>query len=439
MGYSRPMRSCLLLLVLLPALALAAPVRETTLSLTGGEEWNFEVYAQPDAPVRVLWIAAAFGLHAAHRQAAAALANRGMEVWLIDLAEAQFLPPGVGSLRRVPAAPIGEAIHRLARDRDLVVVSNGYGAVPVLRGIRAWQGRPDNRADRLLGAILFSPNLFARIPRLGEPPVFLPVTDATSVPLFVFQAGRNGNRWHLPALLERLQRHAPVYVQHLPGVTSLFYDGDTSAETRMARPALPARFEQAIERLRAHPVPKTALPLPGQPVQATAQDSGLDDRLRPYRGRVRPTPFTLPDLTGRAWTLDDFRGRVTVLNFWATWCPPCVEEIPSLNRLRQAFAGHPFRLISVNYAEPPEQVRAFLEKVQVDFPVLLDTDGRTSARWQVVAFPSTFVIGPDGTIRYGVNAAIAWDDPDVIRALEALLPAKGDQGRADPAESGTQR
>ena len=436
MGYSRPMRACLLLLILLPALAVAGPAREATLTLADGDEWNFEVHGRADAAVRVLWIAAAFGLHPPHRQTAAALAARGMEVWLIDLAEAQFLPPGVGTLRRVPAAPVGEAIHRLAQDRELVVVGNGYGAVPVLRGIHAWQGRSDNRADRLRGAILFSPNLFARIPRLGEPPVFLPVTDATSVPLFVFQAGRNGNRWHLPALLERLERHAPVYVRHLPGVTSLFYAGDTSAETRTARAALPARFEQALERLRAHPVPKTALPLPGQ---ASAQDSGLDDRLRPYRGRVRPMPFTLTDLTGRTWTLDDFHGQITVLNFWASWCPPCVEEIPSLNRLRQAFAGQPFRLISVNYAEPPEQVRAFLEKVQVDFPVLLDTDGRTSARWQVVAFPSTFVIGPDGTIRYGVNAAIAWDDPDVIRALEALLPAKGDQGRADPAESGTQR
>ena len=439
MGYSRPMRACLLLLILLPALVTAGPVREATLTLAGGEEWTFEVHGRPDASVRVLWIAAAFGLHPPHRQTAAALAARDMEVWLIDLAEAQFLPPGVGTLRRVPAAPVGEAIHRLARDRALVVVGNGYGAVPALRGIRAWQGRSDNHADRLLGAILFSPNLFARIPRLGEPPVFLPVTAATSVPLFVFQAGRNGNRWHLPALLERLEHHAPAYVWYLPGVTSLFYAGDTSAETRTARAALPARFEQALERLRAHPVPKTALPLPGEPVQASAQDSGLDDRLRPYRGRVQPMPFTLRDLAGRAWTLDDFRGQVTVLNFWASWCPPCVEEIPSLNRLRQAFADRPFRLISVNYAEPPERVRAFLEKVRVDFPVLLDPDGRTSARWQVVAFPSTFVIGPDGTIRYGVNAAIAWDDPDVIRTLEALLPGTRPAGKPAGAKATTQR
>ena len=437
MGYSRPMRSCLLLLILLPALAVASPVREATLSLASGEEWTFEVYGRPDASVRVLWIAAAFGLHAAHRQAAAALAERGMEVWLIDLAEALFLPPGVGALRQVPSAPVGETIHRLAKDRDLVVVSSGYGAVPVLRGIRAWQGRPDNRNDRLLGAILFSPNLFARIPRLGEPPVFVPVIEATSVPLFVFQALRNGNRWHLPALLARLERHAPVYVQPLPGVTSLFYDRDTAPETRAALAALPVRFEQAVQRLRDHPVPRTALPLPAQ-ARITTRDSGLDDRLRPYRGRVRPAPFTLADLTGKPYTLDDFRGRVTVLNFWASWCPPCVEEIPSLNRLRQAFAGRPFRLISVNYAEPPERVRAFLERVQVDFPVLLDTDGRTAARWQVVAFPSTFVIAPDGAIRYGANAAIAWDDPDVIRALEALLP-RGIAGEADEVKPEVQR
>jgi len=75
----------------------------------------------------------------------------------------------------------------------------------------------------------------------------------------------------------------------------------------------------------------------------------------------------------------------------------------------------------------------------VDFPVLLDTEGRIAARWQVVAFPSTFVIGPDGTIRYGVNAAIAWDDPEVIRALEALLPRGTIGEQAAETKSGTQR
>ncbi len=409
-----------LLLILLPALAPAAPaVRQATLALDSGEELTFEIHGRPDASLRVLWIAPAFGLQARHRQVAAALAREGMEVWLTDLAESLFLPAGVNTLRDLPGAPVSAAIHRLARDRELVVVSNGYGAIPVLRGIRAWQARADNGRDRLLGAILFSPALLAQVPALGAPPNFLPVADATSVPLFVFQPMRSGHRWQLPHLLTHLQAHAPVYVRPLPGVTALFYAADRAPETRRALNRLPAWFTQAVALLRAHPVPHRALPLPAA---AGAHARGLDTGLATYRGRIRPVPIHLPQLDGSAFAIDDYRGRVTVINFWATWCPPCVQEIPSLNRLQQRMAGRPFTLVSVNYAEPRERVQAFLKRVPVDFPVLIDPDGRTAARWQVMAFPSTFVIGPAGRIRFGVNAAIDWDAPEVVRRLEALLP-----------------
>jgi peroxiredoxin len=85
-------------------------------------------------------------------------------------------------------------------------------------------------------------------------------------------------------------------------------------------------------------------------------------------------------------------------------------------------ADDSFELISINYAEDAKQVQAFLQQVKVEFPVLLDTDGKESAKWHVLVFPSTFVIGPDGHIVYGLNGAIHWDDPDVVAQLKALLP-----------------
>ena len=80
-----------------------------------------------------------------------------------------------------------------------------------------------------------------------------------------------------------------------------------------------------------------------------------------------------------------------------------------------------FELISINYAENPEQVHEFLDSVQVDFPVLLDRDGSYSARWNVLVYPATFVIDTDGVIAYGVNGAIEWNSPEIISKLEALL------------------
>lgn len=84
-------------------------------------------------------------------------------------------------------------------------------------------------------------------------------------------------------------------------------------------------------------------------------------------------------------------------------------------------ADLPFELISVNYAEGDTNIRSFLESVEVDFPVLLDRDGEFARQWNVISYPSTFIIDPKGTIRYGVNAAIHWDDPAVIEVLRSLI------------------
>ena len=152
--------------------------------------------------------------------------------------------------------------------------------------------------------------------------------------------------------------------------------------------------------------------------------SGVDSALKPYRGKIQPQAFALRDADGKLLEVNDFQGRVTLVNFWATWCPPCVEESPSLNRLKRAMQGSAFQLISINYAESPQHIREFMGKVAVDFPVLVDPDGKLAAQWKVVAFPSTFVIGPDGKIHYGANAAIKWDEPEVVQQLNQLAESK---------------
>jgi peroxiredoxin len=145
-----------------------------------------------------------------------------------------------------------------------------------------------------------------------------------------------------------------------------------------------------------------------------------DIQLKPYAGKSAPSAIDLQDSNGKRYQIMDYRGKVTVVNFWATWCPPCVEEIPSLNRLREQMQGQPFELITINYAESAKTIREFMQNVSVQFPVLLDPNGMTAQRWNVIGFPSTFVIGPDGHIHYGVNAAIHWDTQEVVNALKAL-------------------
>lgn len=115
------------------------------------------------------------------------------------------------------------------------------------------------------------------------------------------------------------------------------------------------------------------------------------------------------------------KGQITIINFWATWCPPCVEEIPSLNRLKKKIKGHPFELISINYAEDKNTILNFMKKVDVEFTVLLDKNGDFANKLNVITYPSTFVIDTNGNIKYGVYAAIEWNNPEILQKLKLLL------------------
>ncbi len=413
----------ILILFWLVATAVAAsskPVKEQTIPLaSSGEEISVEVYGN-SKQLRILWISSTPGIKPRQRQVARSLAQNNMQVWLVDLAESLFLPHTTQTLRGISPAIVADLINSLSQDNpeQIIIISNSYGAIPALRGIHAWQSQPI-RETNLLGAVLFSPNFFTHIPTLGSDPGLIPELAVTNVPVYIYQAAKNGNRWHLPAVLAELQQHASVYTEILPGVTSLFYDEDQAEETRAVLQSMPQRINRAVTMLARHDSPQGAIPLTAQVTHTS--DSGLDSKLKPYRGNIQPRPFILRDTAGNLFTVKDYRGRVTLVNFWASWCPPCVEEIPSLNRLKQMMQDKAFQLVSINYAESPRHIREFMHKVAVDFPVLVDPDGKLSAQWKVVAFPSTFVVGPDGDIYYGANAAIHWDAPDVVQKLNQLV------------------
>ena len=389
------------------------------LELPSGNEVQANVYGQSGNP-RVVWIGPGYELHDRHRQVAGDLAALGLQVWQIDLSEALFLPRGAESMRDIPARVVAELIEAISEGgkHRLLLISGSYGAIPTLRGIHAWQmTQPTQRT--IIGAILFSPNLFTHVPELGAEPSFVEVTRATSVPVYIFQSEKNSNRWHLPDMSKQLQLHAPVYTEIMPGVTSLFYKGDKAKPTVQRIKTIAAKIKSLVPLLSSHTYPLQAVQLStDKPIE---NKLGLNDRLNPYQGTVQPQAFSLKDVHGKTYTETDFSGKVSVINFWASWCPPCVEEIPSLNRLRKKMQGKPFQLISINYAESAQSIKRFMKKVAVDFPVLIDPDGKTTRSWRVVAFPSTFVIGPDGKIKYGVNAAIHWDTPEVITQIEGLM------------------
>jgi peroxiredoxin len=142
----------------------------------------------------------------------------------------------------------------------------------------------------------------------------------------------------------------------------------------------------------------------------------------PWRGGPTP-PLTLKDLDGREVRLDAYRGRTVIVNFWATWCAPCVEEMPSLRRLRDKYAAQGLEVLAVNFQENAQRIRPFLDRYNLDFTALRDHDGSASQQWGVTVYPSTFVVAPDGRIAFVVVGEAEWDrTPIEPRIRELVFP-----------------
>jgi peroxiredoxin len=144
--------------------------------------------------------------------------------------------------------------------------------------------------------------------------------------------------------------------------------------------------------------------------------------LKPWSGGPRPA-LELKDLDGRVHRLADFRGRVTLINFWATWCVPCRDEMPSIQGLKEKLAGRPFAVLAVNLDEPESRIRKFLSQTKVDFTVLLDPERKAAKAWDARILPASFVVGPDGRIRYTVTGDLDWENEHVVMIVSELLPA----------------
>ncbi len=144
-------------------------------------------------------------------------------------------------------------------------------------------------------------------------------------------------------------------------------------------------------------------------------------KLKPWTGDT-PPPLSLSDLDGKKHNLSDYRGKVVVMNFWATWCGPCAKEMPAFETLAERLSGERFALLTVNFGEKADRIKPFLKKIGVDVPVLLDPDMGTSKAWAKSGLPTTYVIDAEGKIRYQVLGVMEWDAPQVEARIRELLP-----------------
>jgi len=139
----------------------------------------------------------------------------------------------------------------------------------------------------------------------------------------------------------------------------------------------------------------------------------------------KPAPaFTVRDLAGKRHSIADYRGKVVLINIWATWCPPCREEMKPLRELYLRYRDRGFTILAVSVDKKPKAVRAFVKKLPLPFPVLSDPDGDVASLYRVFAYPTSFIVGRDGRIADIITGAREWLDPEFTAELEKLLASQ---------------
>ncbi len=165
---------------------------------------------------------------------------------------------------------------------------------------------------------------------------------------------------------------------------------------------------------------------PGQlvaPVQENPLAEVMDAMgLQRVQGNPSLLDFTATTLEGKTVKLSDYKGKVVFLNFWATWCPPCRAEMPTIEKLwKKLSSNKDFVWLAVDAQEKPDVVKAFIQKTGYTFPILLDTTGQGDAEYGVQAIPTTYVIDKTGHVLGGRAGGKEWDTPEVLQGIEKLL------------------
>lgn len=154
----------------------------------------------------------------------------------------------------------------------------------------------------------------------------------------------------------------------------------------------------------------------------SADEKPLIQKLTPVKQSIMAPALKLQDMDEETTDLKDLKGKTVVVNFWATWCPPCRKEMASLGRLHQSTKDKNVEVLAVDIGEDDDAVFAFMAELDPtpEFTVLFNEDGSLMKSWKVRGLPTTFIINPKGEIAYFAIGGRNFDDPEIIKAITDL-------------------
>ena len=397
-------------------------VASETFAISINNETEISVERYPaDGDTILIWQPHERGIQKIDQQLALQLSQHKIEVWLVDLLEAYFLPNTASNMDRLSGEGFKKVITTaVARNRKVVITGSGRGAIPVLRGVREWQIENSNQ-NQFHGVVLLSPKLYVETPEPGTIASFMPVVKATDTAIYILQPNKSPWFWKLDQTIYALRTSgSDVYTKLLSGVRDRFYFRPDAFEHEQRMTTELWKELNTASKLLSVLTKKKRTPAL-QLTELKTNRAKQERKLQNYKGNPNPPPLSLPQLNGKILKLDSLKGKVVLVNFWASWCPPCVHEMPSMQRLAENFKEKPFTILGVNMAETNAEVEKFLAtRVKVDFPIVMDNDGQALKDWSVFAFPTSYVLDKQGKIRYALFGSVEWDNPDIVAKIQRL-------------------
>ena len=393
---------------------------QETIVLNNGHEIDIEKYSSNGTNL-LLWLPSDHGLTSGLRTLASELAKQGTEVWIADPFTTWFLPATADSLDKIEREDYLQLMNSaLATNKTVTLGSNDKGAAVLLETANLPQSA--KYAGSLAGAVIISPNLYRETPGSGQEADFTASAYTTNLNMLLIIPKKSTAYLRAEEIQNVLSMHGnTVYLQILPEIRDRFFfrEDATAAETK-ASTKLVDKIINAIQLLKKTPstnleqVAVADVPMIEKPVN---NNTG---KLLAFKGNWSPENFSLTDLNNVRHTLSQYQGKVTLINFWASWCPPCIHEIPSMTMLQESF-GNDVKILAINLGEGKDAITTFLQDHPVNFTVLLDPGQAQPKSWKVFAFPTSYLLDTHGSIRYAVAGAIDWNDTSVKEKVAELI------------------
>lgn len=360
------------------------------------------------------------------------LSGSGYDFWAVDIHESYMTSGGKNSLQYINFKHIMSLINqsKKAGFKNIILVSTSRSAQLSLRIAREWQ-ISNLKSNYIKGHIFHSPHLIKDSYTLGDEVEYLDLARSSNLPVYAIYPEFDTKYRRALEISDILSiGGSSVFSHKIKGVRGGFHirnDKDIEKIDLETRRILPNIYMSANKLFESVEVGRHEVGISDnkigkkhKPIKKMEAEKNNFAPFQIYKGD-QDLRIDVEAYDGGVFNLNRGNGKVILLNFWASWCGPCVKEIPSLMRLKDILKNRDFEIVTVNVGESQDKIKAFKEYVDFDLPIAMDIDGNVIRDWKVYAYPSNFVLNKNGRIALSLKGAVEWDESNIVDTISRLL------------------